>query len=55
MIDLKINERYILVDKLSGRNFASLMYQAMKTQLRKGALLVIKSMKSGERLQQGRL
>ena len=43
MLDLEINERDIFIDKLSGRNFDRPMYQAMKAQLRKGDLLVIKS------------
>lgn len=38
-----INERDIFIDKLSGKNFDRPMYQAMKAQLRKGDLLVIKS------------
>ena len=43
MLDMGINERDIFIDKLSGKNFDRPMYQAMKAQLRKGDLLVIKS------------
>lgn len=43
MLDMGINERDIFIDKLSGKNFNRPMYQAMKAQLRKGDLLVIKS------------
>ena len=43
MLDLGIKERDIFVDKQSGKNFDRPMYQALKAQLRKGDILVIKS------------
>ena len=43
MLDLEIKERDIFVDKQSGKNFDRPMYQALKAQLRKGDILVIKS------------
>lgn len=43
MLNLGIKERDIFVDKQSGKNFDRPMYQALKAQLRKGDILVIKS------------
>ena len=43
MLDLGINERDIFVDKCSGKNFDRPQYQALKIQLRKGDVLIIKS------------
>jgi DNA invertase Pin-like site-specific DNA recombinase len=41
--DLGINEREIYIDKVSGKNFNRPEYQTLKTNLRKGDLLYIKS------------
>lgn len=38
-----IEERDIFIDKASGKNFERPQYQALKTQLREGDILVIKS------------
>ena len=43
MLDLGINERDIFIDKCSGKNFERPQYQALKIQLRKGDILVVKS------------
>lgn len=43
MIDLGIGERDIFLDKCSGKNFERPQYQALKSQLREGDVLVIKS------------
>lgn len=43
MLELGIMERDIFVDKQSGKNFERPKYQALKEQLRKGDVLVIKS------------
>lgn len=43
MLDLGINERDIFVDKASGKDFERPQYQALKSQLREGDVLVIKS------------
>jgi DNA invertase Pin-like site-specific DNA recombinase len=43
MLDLGINERDIFIDKCSGKNFDRPQYQALKIQLRKGDVLVVKS------------
>lgn len=43
MLELGINERDIFIDKSSGKNFERPQYQALKIQLRKGDVLIIKS------------
>ena len=43
MLELGINERDIFVDKCSGKDFERPQYQALKIQLRKGDILIIKS------------
>ncbi|MBR5555232.1 recombinase family protein [bacterium] len=43
MLNLGIEERDIFLDKSSGKNFERPNYQALKTQLRNGDILVIKS------------
>lgn len=43
MLDLGINKRDIFIDKCSGKNFDRPQYQALKIQLRKGDVLIIKS------------
>ena len=43
MLELGINERDIFIDKCSGKNFERPQYQALKIQLRKGDILVVKS------------
>ena len=43
MLALGINERYIFVDKCSGKDFERPQYKALKLQLREGDVLVIKS------------
>lgn len=43
MLELGINERDIFIDKCSGKNFERPQYQALKIQLRKGDVLVVKS------------
>lgn len=43
MLEVGISERDIFVDKCSGKNFDRPQYQALKVQLRKGDILVIKS------------
>lgn len=39
--ELKIDERYIFVDKLSGKNFNRPRYQAMRLMIREGDLIYI--------------
>ncbi len=41
--ELGINERDIFIDKCSGKDFVRPQYQALKTQLRAGDVLIIKS------------
>jgi len=43
MLDSGIDERNILVDKCSGKDFERPQYQVLKNQLREGDILVIKS------------
>ncbi len=43
MSELGINERDIFTDKASGKDFERPQYQALKSQLRQGDILVIKS------------
>ena len=43
MLEQGINERDIFVDKASGKDFERPQYQALKSQLRQGDILVIKS------------
>jgi len=43
MLDNGINERDIFIDKCSGKDFERPQYQALKSQLREGDVLVIKS------------
>ena len=43
MLDSGINERDILIDKCSGKDFERPQYQVLKNQLREGDILVIKS------------
>lgn len=42
-IDAGIDERYILIDKQSGKDFQRPQYQILKNALREGDLLIIKS------------
>lgn len=49
MLDLGIKERDIFIDKQSGKNFNRPIYQALKAQLRRGDILVIKSIDRLER------
>lgn len=43
MLEQGISERDIFIDKCSGKDFIRPQYQALKTQLRQGDILVIKS------------
>ena len=43
MIDAGVDERFILVDKQSGKDFNRPQYQNLKNALREGDLLIIKS------------
>lgn len=43
MIEQGINERDIFIDKCSGKDFERPQYQALKSQLRQGDILIIKS------------
>ncbi|MGE5417089.1 MAG: recombinase family protein [Acidobacteriota bacterium] len=43
MVDAGVDERYILLDKQSGKDFNRPQYQILKNALREGDLLIIKS------------
>lgn len=43
MLNLGINERDIFIDKCSGKDFERPQYQLLKTHLREGDILIIKS------------